>query len=287
VKVAFFAAGICALLGAREAAAESCGKPDLLATFPGDGATLVPMDASISAVYAETADYLGEPVTLTEGLESRSVDAHFDPSERRLILAQQTLTPGTAYAVDWPALRGLSSAGHGVGKRITFTTGQINDSGPPSFGAITSVDWDVVHTRDACTDELEPRFRFSFHLGAADDAGPTKSLSLMLFQASGQAAKDGPVQLTQRAFPENQQTTLDLPIKDASGRLCFAAVVRDLVGNLSATGSQQRCLQTTAPPFFYGCSLGRAPAPTSLLALLVFGGLTLTRLRRRKTRPAR
>lgn len=243
----------------RVAQAEVCGRPDLRATFPGDTASEVPLDAALSAIYAETADYLGEAVELQANGAPLPVTPEFDASERRLFLRNAPLEPATSYTLTWPALRGLSSAGHGLGKTITFTTGTQGDLDSPEFTGIRRLDWDLEQVRDECTDDLEQRFRFDFELGEANDDGGAGSLALLLFQTRGPAVHgDMPRLLEQRALPATHRARLELTVEDTTGHVCFAAVVRDLVGRISATGSDEHCVDTTAPPFFYGCSLGGA-----------------------------
>ncbi|HET9930868.1 MAG TPA: hypothetical protein VFQ35_09285 [Polyangiaceae bacterium] len=265
------AASLAALvtLFAQATYADDCGRPNLVATFPIDGASAVPLNAKLSASYAESADYLGEAVTLASETGDRTLDARFDASERRLIVDEPALEPNTHYTLAWPALRGISTAGHGSTKTISFTTGDALDAAAPDFQGITKLAWDLVHPRDECTDDLEPRMRFSFGLGEARDDGGAESLELLLFQTSPGSA-DAPRFVASRAFPHDLRTNLDLTVADATGNICFAALVRDLVGNASATGSVTRCIRTTAPPIFYGCSMSARPArPESL------GGLAL------------
>lgn len=244
--------------------AAPCGRPDLRAAFPDDGALGVPLDATLAAVYAETADYLGEPVELTTGAATVTLSAEFDASERRLFVRSAALEPETSYSARWPALRGLFSAGHGLGKTVSFATGSQLDLGPPEFGGIRRVDWDLVHVKDECTDDLEPRFRFDFELEPSSDDGGIAALSLLLFQTRGHAVQGGaPRLLAQRAVPGDGQARLELTVGESTGELCFPATVRDLVGRVSPTGSDEHCLVTTAPPFFYGCHFPVRAPPTA------------------------
>lgn len=268
----------------RPAVADDCGRPNLKASFPPDGASSVPLNATLSASYAESAEYLNEPVTLTSDTAERSLSARFDSSERRLIVDAPGLDPDTHYTLAWPALRGISTAGHGSTKSVSFTTGDTPDATPPAFEGITRLDWDLVHPRDECTDDLEPRLRFDFIFGAASDDGGTDSLELLLFQSKGGALPgDAPRFVASRALPSKSRTTVDLTVADATGDVCFAAMVRDLVGNVSPTGSDTHCIRTTAPPIFYGCSIGGGPtepAPGAALAVAVFAALLGRRYRR-------
>ncbi|HWA78480.1 MAG TPA: Ig-like domain-containing protein [Polyangiaceae bacterium] len=252
-------AGLCG--APRLAFADPCGRPDLRATFPADGASNVPVNATLSAVYAETADYLDEPVELSSAGVATPVSAEFDASERRLSIASPALAPNTSYTLVWPALRGLSSAGHGLGRTITFATGAGSDVEAPEFAGIRKVSWDLEQVRDDCTDDLESRFRFDFELGGATDDGGRDSLALLLFQTRGPGTREeGPRVVAQTGLAQSERARVQLTVGEATGRVCFAAVVRDLLGRISTTGSDEHCVRTTAPPFFYGCAM-RAGAP--------------------------
>jgi hypothetical protein len=274
--------GLALLATSLTARAQSCGSPDLQSAFPPDGAQGVPFDATVSAVYAETADYLGEPVTLTDELGTRTLDVTFDPSERRLLARDAGLAPNSTYTIDWPALRGLTSAGHGIGATVTFLTSDAVDTQSPIFAGITDLFGDIAHLRDECTDALEPRMTFDFTLGAADDDGGRESLSLLVFQTQGPALSDGaPKLVTLDAWPDDSKARVELPVEGATGHVCFAAVARDLVERTSATGSSEHCVDLAEPPFFYGCTLapGRRGAE-GYLAPCVFLWI-LSRRRRR------
>ncbi len=69
-----------ALFVSMAAQAAPCGKPDLLDALPPDGADGVPTDATPSAIYAHTADYLGEDVPLEDS------DRHTGSGEGQLRL---------------------------------------------------------------------------------------------------------------------------------------------------------------------------------------------------------
>jgi hypothetical protein len=275
--------GAC-LAAASVAHAENCARPDLEAAFPDDGASDVPLNATLSAVYGESADYLGEPVTLSSQGMDTSVGARFDPAERRLVVEQPALSANTTYSLAWPALRGLATAGHGIGKTVAFSTGDHIDMQAPQFAGIQSLSWDLVHPRDACTDDLEPRLRFRLELGAASDDGGRDSLSLLLFQTRGESLRDAtPRFVAARTLPPGNHSDVELTVDDAGGRICFAAIVRDLVGNVSATGSDTRCVQTTAPPIFYGCEFSTSPRAGNAFQLFVvaFAASLFARRRRR------
>jgi MYXO-CTERM domain-containing protein len=67
------------------------------------------------------------------------------------------------------------------------------------------------------------------------------------------------------------------------GEICFIGLVRDTAGHLSASNNAEACVQTTAPPFFNGCSVagrGSNVAAIAATALLAFAA----RRRRPRTR---
>ncbi len=150
------------------ARAAPCGKPDLLYALPPDKAENVPTDATPSAIYSLTADYLGEDVTLTQadGTEV-PIQVSFDSAEAILTMKPDApLAAGQTYTAHWPQLRGLATASKGTAKEVTFTVGSGPDSGPPSFDGLTGVNWDVKRSRDSCTNSVKERFVFDSGSGA-------------------------------------------------------------------------------------------------------------------------
>src|ERR1041384_2811317 len=53
---------------ASSSRADDCAKPDFVAAFPPDGATDVPTNATLTAHYVSTAQYIDEAVTFSEVL---------------------------------------------------------------------------------------------------------------------------------------------------------------------------------------------------------------------------
>jgi hypothetical protein len=88
---------------ASAAGAAPCGAPDLLETFPAEGATDVPVNARLSAHYAATAEYVDEEVTFEHvGVGTESPRATFDATEGLLAFEPSTaLIPGDSYVVHW------------------------------------------------------------------------------------------------------------------------------------------------------------------------------------------
>ena len=73
---------------ARACARARAGVPDLVDMVPPDGATDVPLNATLGAHYTASADYLGEDVVLVhpDGREPQTLEADFDPTEQFQLL---------------------------------------------------------------------------------------------------------------------------------------------------------------------------------------------------------
>lgn len=285
------ATALVALVGglvARPALGQSCNRPDLLDTMPPDGAESVPTNARLFAKYATNAEYLDEEILLEHvGVGEQPVAGTFDDKEGILtVVPEQELLPGHDYVIKWPRLRGLNSGNLGRGKEVSFHVGEGPDLEPPSFVGLTWIEWDVERSRDGCTDFLEDRYVFDFNLGTASDDGGRESLTLLLFQTKGpNVDPDAPEPVRISRIPSGKTVRLKRALDDGEGRVCFAAVARDLVGQISASGSREVCTTTVAPPFFEGCAVrGRGPsAPWLALGVLGMGLFT----RRRARRPGR
>jgi hypothetical protein len=217
-------------------------------------------------------------VQLSSAAGELSVEVTFDAIERRLTIAPPALEPDTEYTLAWPELRGLGSASRGLGRTIAFRTGTAPDAEEPVFAGLSRVDWDIVHERDACTDDFEDRFRFELALGDASDDGGRENLHLQLLQTRGD--RDGAPRLVSALpFTDDRRVRVDLATARARGQVCFAAIAVDLVARISASGHLERCVRTTEPPFFYGCTLARAHE-AGTLSSLVFALASLGRARR-------
>jgi hypothetical protein len=249
-------------LGAGVAHAQVCNRPDLVDTLPQDGATGIPLNARLVARYERSAEYLGESVLFGRaGEEPVALPAFFSPSEGLLeVTPPDALEPGTTYDVEWPALRGIATASLGRGARIRFTAGDREDTEPPRFSGVEHVTWRLERRRDPCTDRRDERFVFDLELGEPRDDGGRDALALVVFQTAGPGfgASSGAAPVLTQAMPAGRQATVRLPIEDAVGSVCFAAIVRDLAGQISASGNVEACTETEAPPFFQGCAIGRA-----------------------------
>jgi hypothetical protein len=266
--------------------AAPCGRPDLLYMVPPDGALDVPTNATLSAYYQSSADYLGEDVVLVtpDGVEN-ALPATFDATEGKLsITPPDPLTSGGPYLVRWPALRGLNAATPGLGDEARFSVAFSPDTQPPSFAGLAGIRWDLQRETDECTDSIEQRFIFDLELDAANDDGGRDGLTLIVFQTDGPGAKDGSVPVLTRALPTTGSTVrVALPTEDAVGQVCFAALVRDTTGQVSNSADREVCVTTTDPPFFRGCSIA---TPGTGLASLVWAGAALAAAaRRRRGRP--
>lgn len=271
-------AGGAAVVAPAPAHAAPCGVPDLVDMVPPDGATAVPLNATLSAHYMASADYLGEDVVLVhpDRPEPQTLKADFDPTEVQLsIMPTEPLVAGGAYVVRWPALRGLNTGTRGNGGEAHFTAGTADDTASPTFAGVTGVQWDLVREQNDCTEELEERYVFDIALGDAADDGGRDGLTLLLFQTSGSDAKGMTVPVSTRAIPPVGATAqVKLPTRNSVGHVCFAALVRDTMDRFSQSGAAEACVDTVAPPFFRGCNV--AGSPTG--AASAFGVLALLAL---------
>ncbi|HEV8244210.1 MAG TPA: hypothetical protein VGP93_00440, partial [Polyangiaceae bacterium] len=265
-----------ALSIATTASALPCASSDVLDTMPPDGAEHVPVNATLSARYTQSAEYLGEDVVLESANGDQTIElATFDSAEGLLSITPSTaLVPGDPYTVHWPGLRGRNTASVGRGKDATFFVGNGEDTGPPSFEGLRRVDWDVARESDDCTDTLEDRYVFDLDLGTADDDGGRESLALLVFQTKGPSVPEGspPTELAIELIPAaSDPAKVRLSKRDSLGKVCFAAAVRDLVGQISASANHEVCTKTVATPFFYGCALAprRVRSPGGSFGALV------------------
>jgi len=276
-------AALC-LLVTNAAGAAPCGRPDLLETFPADGATDVPVNARLSARYAAAAEYINEEITFEHvGAATEAPRATFDSSEGLLAFAPaEPLVVGDAYIVHWPSVRGLTTAVAGKGAEGKFTAGSMADIDPPIFGGVRALSWDVERINDDCTDALEDRFVFDLSLDEATDDGGKGMLTLLVFQSKGGSAATSPAPvLAQRFSDVGARVQVQRSIDSAAGKVCFAALARDSSGRVSSSADREVCVVTVKPPFFYGCTVSRgldggaggarAAAPISLLVLASIG----------------
>jgi len=295
LNVAAIALGAHLVLAAAPVRAAPCARPDLIETMPPDGASAVPVNAVLHARYDPAAEYVDEDVVLEDDAgNQRIIPATFDANEGLLSIAPaDPLLPEERYTVHWPRLRGIGTATLGRGADVHITVGTANDTEPPAFDGATRISWNVVRQKDDCTDTLEERYVFDLSLGAARDDGGASSLTLVVFQTAGPELASGapkPVLLTRMPDP-GQTVRVTRSFADAVGRVCFAAVARDLVGHVSSSASSELCVKTVAPPFFEGCSAASALAPrgtaTPALVLAALAGLFVRQKREKRGAPAR
>lgn len=289
---AFTTALLLAILPLRDAHA-GCADPDLLVAFPDDGAVDVPTDATLSARYAASAEYLDEEVLFGRAGDGGALDpvpVAFDPAEVRLsIELPGGLEPETTYRVQWPRLRGLGSASKGDGRVVEFTTGTGADREAPTFTGLEAARWDVRRRTDDCTGAAEDRFVFDLDVGAASDDASAGSLAVLLYQTRGPGLDESdPAELLGvLALPDpGRPLRVARTVSDGVGKVCFAAAVRDLTGKTSGGADREVCAFTTAPPYFLGCAAAptrRAPLSDLGLACsaLAIAGL----VRRRRSEP--
>jgi hypothetical protein len=291
-----------AVLGlGRLAHATSCVKPDLIDSFPADGAEGVPTNATLTAHYESTAEYLNEDVTLGEGKSTPDGGANqesqpvtFNKDEGLLTVTPPNgLLAGKDYVIKWPKLRGIGTASRGRGANVSFTVGDSEDREAPTFEGLMGISWDVRRGRDDCTESLEERFVFNVTPGKATDDLGTDLLALVVFQTRGGdvGTSGASRQVLMAPLPkEGKSAEVEQPIAAATGHVCFSAQVQDLTGARSSGNGANKevCVKTTPPPFFYGCGVtppGRAPRRQSG-APLILGAVVLSLSRRRRHRPA-
>jgi hypothetical protein len=275
--------------------AAPCGRPDVDLTFPPNNATSVPNNALFAAHYASPALYNDEAVTLTDAAGNDvAVTVTYDDAESTLHAApDQTLGDGS-HRIDWPGLRGVSGGGLGRGRTTNFFVQSTTDAAPPTFAGLIDIDWDLARDRDPCLDRLDDRFVFRLKVGAASDDVGAELLALQIFETRDPLTPDqtGPTKVGVRGWPADGSVEVRRPAGKA-GQTCFAAVVQDLLGNVSGGGEREVCIKTQKPPFFDGCSLSPRGVTPGASASKLWFLLALIGLRRRgrgqsaKARPTR
>jgi hypothetical protein len=244
-----------------EVLAAPCGRPDVDLTFPPLDASDVPNNAQLSAHYASPALYDDEPVSLTDSNEQEvAIAVSYDEAESTLRASPEEPLASGFHQLVWPGLRSLSSGGMGRGSTVGFFVQNGEDTAAPRFAGLSKIDWDLSRDSDPCLDRLEDRFVFELELGPASDDAGTGLLQLLVFETVDPAApsQTEPSRVALSAVPENGKLEIKRPAKKA-GKTCFAAVVQDLVGNVSGGGEVEVCAKTKRPPFFDGCTLAQTP----------------------------
>ena len=291
---AFLCVLVALLAPASPARATTCGRPDLLDAVPPDGTTGVPPNASLFAHYDASAEYANEDVVLTpDGGVDEVVKVTWDATQGLLEFAPDAPFPPGKYTLVWPTLRGLNTAAPGLGATVHFTVGAVDDVAPPEFDGLAGVTWDLERRNNDCTGSLENRLVFTLALAQADDDGGRDGLTLVVFQSSGSGVEvdAGSVPVLTMAMPAaGKPAVVKLPVSDATGHVCFAALARDLTGKISGGGSHTVCVETTAPPFFRGCAVaagGASRGAGGAAGTLAFASLLLVGARRRRARRGR
>lgn len=267
--LALVASLVALVLAPHVANAAPCGRPDVDDTFPPNGSENVPPNATLAAHYAAPADYVDEVVLLTGPTGDVPVDVAYDEAESMLRARPQTELLAGEYELAWPALRGVATS-RGLGLTVAFTVGSTRDQTAPRFSGLTSIDWDLSREEDPCTETLEDRFWFELGVGSASDDLSPELLALVVFETRGGNKTSGsaPEQIAVVPFPAKGSVRVE---RQAIGdeKVCFAAVTRDLVNRVSGGGDEQVCVETTAPPFFDGCSFGGRSKPGGAGALVL------------------
>ena len=267
------------------AVAAPCGQPNVDHTFPPNGSESVAPNATLAAHYSAPADYVDESVTLTGPTGDVAIDVFYDEAESMLRAQPRAELAEGHHEIAWPALRGVAT-NRGLGLTAEFVVGSVRDEAAPRFSGLTRIEWDLSREEDPCTDSLEDRFWFELGLGSATDDLPPDLLAVVVFETRGGNTEQGsaPEQIAVVPFPEKNVVRVERrAIGDET--VCFAAVMRDLTNRVSGGGDQEQCVETTAPPFFYGCSLALRATTTSSGFVVVALSL-LAAARRRRARRA-
>lgn len=287
------AAGLALFLAATSANAAPCGRPDVDVTFPPNDATSVPSNALFSAHYASPALYDDEAVTLTDSAGNDvPLSVNYDDAESTLHASPDQPLGDGSHQLAWPSLRGVGGGGVGLGRKVSFFVQSTTDAAPPTFAGLVDIDWDLARDRDPCLDRLDDRFVFKLQVGAAADDAGADLLSLSIFETRDPAApnQEGATKVGVRAWPKDGSVEVRRPAGKA-GETCFAAVVQDLLGNVSGGGEREVCVKTKKPPFFDGCSLSprgvNHESARDWLWLVVLGLGCRRRGQSAKARPAR
>jgi hypothetical protein len=247
VRLRTAAIGIAVALSADPVGAEICARPDLIDTFPPDGAKNVPTNAVLTAHYAPTAVHGEENVTLrgpdpggseiSVGFKDDSCANPLEPgsfcfneNEGHLVLRPPTdLEPGGAYTVTWPGLLGENTTTRGNGGKVTFTVGDGPDVEPPKFRGLEKIFWDVDRERDECTEDQQDRFYFDLTPGPVSDDFGKELLALRVFQTKGPTLRGERIKVALLPFPtDGNPVRTEISVSNATGEVCFAAQVEDL-----------------------------------------------------------
>ncbi len=265
------------------AGAIPCGRPDVDLTFPPNESVNVPANAQLAAHYAAPALYDDEAVSLLDpdGKELPAV-VSYDDAESMMRLSPTAPLGAGLHKVVWPGLRSVSSGGVGRGSTVSFVVDNAIDAAPPRFAGLSHINWDLSRDRDPCLDRLEDRFVFELELGETDDDSGRELLSVLVFQTVDPMAPEQtePSKVALRAV--SSKLEVRRPANKA-GKTCFAAVVQDLLGNVSGGGEVEVCAKTKRPPFFDGCAVRSAGAGSDWATATYLGAclaLVLFRVRR-------
>jgi hypothetical protein len=176
----------------------------------------------------------------------------------------------------------------GAGRDVEFSTGSSEDTTAPEFDGLLGVRWDYEREFDGCSETFSERYVFYLVPSEPSDDSPSDLLSVLVFQTEGRGI-DSPTPIGEEPYRAGEPVRVENIAAHGVGRVCFAALVKDSVGNSSGGLDQVVCTDTEEPPFFEGCSLSPSRVadrgwPVGLLFMLA-GGLGLG-MRRRPQRPA-
>jgi hypothetical protein len=271
--------------------------------MPPDGASNVPTNTPLFAIYELGATHNGEFVRITpEGSDAEDLAATYRSGTKKLLVSLPSsdipdpdppfpngeLRPNTKYTVTWP---GLSTGGtrprRGDGATVTFTVGATRDDSLPKFAGATGVIWDFEREFDNCSDTESERYLFKLSFGAPSYSGGEGLLSVIAFQTQGPTlnrddnGRPAPEEVHTQRYTGKNTVTVTRPVADAVGKACFSVMMAAPSGLPSGGREKEVCTTTERPPFFDGCQLSSHGRPTRsplfIGMLLVLGAGRLRR----------
>ena len=254
---------------------------------PPDGATGVPLNATLGAHYMASADYLGEDVVLVhpDGRE-QMLEARFDPTEVLLsVTPTEPLVAGGAYVVRWPSLRGLNASAPGYGGEAHFTAGTADDTAVAELrgrhrGRVgPRARAERLHGRARGTLRLRHRARRRQRRRRPRRADAAAVPDVRLGRDGDDACRCRRARSRPRARPRRSSCRRAISV----GHVCFAALVRDTDETSSRRAAPPRPAWTRSPR--PSSAAAASPVPHRARRAAPFAALALLALlaRRRKT----
>ena len=189
--------------------------------------------------------------------------ARFDSNEGLLtLLPASPLVANESYHIEWPALRGISTAVLGKGAAVTFTVGASPDKACTEFrrreiGRLG---------RGAIERRLHRRRRRSLSLRHWAFAGKRQrqersALAGRIYKPLGlHLRRDSPSRCSS-SDSESIKAEFGAPSTTAKGNVVSRPWFETRWGRISSSAEHEVCTKTVKPPFFYGCTM--APPASS------------------------